>query len=64
MSYLVNLVAPPYKCVVLDPFMGSGSTGIAALLNNHNFLDIEMQEDYMEIASARIDNYEKFRKYL
>jgi len=64
MSYLVNLIAPPYQCVVLDPFMGSGSTGIAALLNNHNFLGIEMQEDYMEIASARIDNYEKFRKYL
>jgi len=68
MSYLVNLIAPPiteeYTPVVLDMFMGTGSTGIAALLNGYDFIGIEMQEDYMKIAEARINNYEEFRKYL
>lgn len=64
MSYLVNLIAPPYKSVILDMFMGTGSTGIAALLNGHDFIGIEMSEEYMKIAEARINNYEEFRKYL
>jgi len=68
MSYLVNLIAPPitkeYTPVILDMFMGTGSTGIAALLNGYDFIGIEMQEDYMKIANARINNYEDFRKYL
>lgn len=64
MSYLVNLIAPPYKAVILDMFMGTGSTGIAALLNGHDFIGIEMSEEYMKIAEARINNYEEFRKYL
>ena len=68
MSYLVNLIAPPitpeYTPVVLDPFMGSGSTGIAALLNGYNFIGIELSEEYFNIANTRIDNFEKYRKYL
>jgi len=64
MSYLVNLIAPPYKAVILDMFMGTGSTGIAALLNGHDFIGIEMSEEYMKIAETRINNYEEFRKYL
>jgi len=60
----VNLIAPPYKAVILDMFMGTGSTGIAALLNGHDFIGIEMSEEYMKIAEARINNYEEFRKYL
>ena len=42
--------------VVLDPFMGSGTTGKMALLNNRNFIGIELDEEYYEIAKKRIEN--------
>lgn len=41
---------------VLDPLMGSGTTGKMALLNNRNFVGIELDEDYFKIASERIHN--------
>jgi DNA modification methylase len=54
MRYLCRLVTPP-NGVVLDPFMGSGSTGKAAMLEGFNFIGIEREESYMEIAEARIN---------
>ncbi|MFD1168689.1 DNA-methyltransferase [Oceanobacillus caeni] len=39
---------------VLDPFMGSGSAGVAAKLNNRNFIGVEISEDYFQIATRRI----------
>ena len=42
--------------LVLDPFMGSGTTGIAALNNNRNFIGIELDEGYFNIAKNRIEN--------
>lgn len=54
MRYLVRLVTPP-EGTVLDPFMGSGSTGKAAALEGFNFIGIEMNEDYLAIARARIN---------
>ena len=42
--------------VVLDPFMGSGSTGIACKLLNREFIGIEGEEEYIKIAKARIEN--------
>ena len=51
--YLCRLVTPP-KGVILDPFMGSGSTGKAALLEGFDFIGIEREEEYVEIAKARI----------
>jgi len=39
---------------VLDPFMGSGSTGVAAKKNNRNFIGIEIDENYFQIATRRI----------
>ena len=42
--------------VVLDPFMGSGTTGKMALLNNRNFIGIELDKGYFEIAETRINN--------
>ncbi|MBL4951024.1 site-specific DNA-methyltransferase [Neobacillus sp. YIM B02564] len=39
---------------VLDPFMGSGSAGVAAKLNNRNFIGVEINEDYFQIATRRI----------
>jgi site-specific DNA-methyltransferase (adenine-specific) len=53
MRYLCRLVTPPGG-VVLDPFMGSGSTGKAAMLEGFQFIGIERDPEYMEIARARI----------
>jgi len=53
MSYLCRLVTPP-KGIVLDPFMGSGSTGIGAIKEGFNFIGIERDEVYVEIARRRI----------
>jgi len=53
MRYLVRLVTPP-EGTVLDPFMGSGSTGKAAMLEGFNFIGIDQSADYLEIATARI----------
>ena len=53
MRYLVRLVTPPGG-TVLDPFMGSGSTGKAAMLEGFHFVGCEMSPDYMEIAEGRL----------
>ena len=53
MAYLCRLVTPPGG-VVLDPFMGSGSTGKAAMREGFRFIGIEMDESYLKIAEARI----------
>ncbi|MEM3609749.1 MAG: DNA methyltransferase [Candidatus Anstonellales archaeon] len=53
MEYLVKLICPP-NGTVLDPFMGSGSTGIACANLNKNFIGIEIDKDYYEIAKKRI----------
>ncbi len=53
MRYLCRLVTPP-EGIVLDPFMGSGSTGKAAMLEGFLFIGIERDADYLEIAKARI----------
>ena len=55
MSYLVRLVTPP-NGVVLDPFLGSGSTGKAALEEKMNFIGIEKDPDYFQIAKKRIED--------
>lgn len=53
MRYLCRLVTPPGG-VVLDPFMGSGSTGKAAVLEGFRFIGIDLSAEYVEIARARI----------
>jgi hypothetical protein len=55
MRYLINLITPP-NGVVLDPFMGSGSTGKAAVRCGLNFIGIEKEQEYMDIAKARIEH--------
>jgi site-specific DNA-methyltransferase (adenine-specific) len=52
MRYLCRLVTPPGG-VVLDPFMGSGSTGKAAMLEGFDFVGIERDPEYFKIAEAR-----------
>ena len=54
MRYLCRLVTPP-DGTVLDPFMGSGSTGKAAVLEGFRFIGIEREEEYCEIAERRIE---------
>jgi DNA modification methylase len=54
MRWLVRLVTPPAGHI-LDPFLGSGTTGIAAALENLRFTGIEREPDYLNIAKARID---------
>lgn len=54
MSYLCKLITPPGG-VVLDPFMGSGSTGIAASADGFGFIGIEREPDYFKIAQKRIN---------
>lgn len=54
MRYLCRLVTPPGG-IILDPFMGSGSTGKAAKLEGFDFIGIERDESYFHIAKARIE---------
>jgi site-specific DNA-methyltransferase (adenine-specific) len=63
MAYLCRLVTPP-NGIILDPYMGSGSTGISACLEGFRFIGMEMDEDYFKIAEARIENYEKYREFI
>ncbi len=53
MRYLCRLVTPPGG-IVLDPFMGSGSTGMACELEGFDFIGIEREPEYLEIATQRI----------
>ena len=53
MRWLCRLVTPPGG-VVLDPFTGSGTTGIAALLEGYRFVGVEMTEEYLPITEARL----------
>ena len=55
MAYLCRLVTQPGG-IVLDPFLGSGSTGVAALAEGFDFIGIEREAEYAAIAEARIVN--------
>ena len=55
MHYLIRMVTPSGG-VVLDPFMGSGSTGKAAIRHGYDFIGIEMEEQSYDVAKARIDH--------
>lgn len=62
MQYLIRLVTPS-NGIILDPFMGSGSTGCAAMLENMQFVGIEINEEYVKIAKNRIDFYDYIVKH-
>ena len=55
MAYLCRLVTPPGG-VVPDPFMGSGSTGKAAIREGFGFIGIDLDPAYVEIAKGRIQD--------
>ena len=54
MSYLVKLVTMSTRNLILDPFMGSGTTGVACAKLGRKFIGIELDEDYFNIACERI----------
>ncbi|WP_254628047.1 site-specific DNA-methyltransferase [Myxococcus sp. CA040A] len=55
MRWLVRLVTPPGG-IVLDPFTGSGTTGLAALHEGLRFVGVEQSAEYLEIARCRVGN--------
>lgn len=59
MRWLCRLVTPPGG-VVLDPFLGSGTTGVAATLEGFRFLGVEREPDYHRIAVARIAHAQRY----
>ncbi len=58
MTYLIRLITPP-EGIVLDMFVGSGSTLIAAQQLGHKFIGIEKEKEYVKIAEARIKSIPK-----
>jgi site-specific DNA-methyltransferase (adenine-specific) len=62
MKYLIRLVTPK-DGIVLDPFMGSGSTGKAAMQEGMWFVGIEREREYFEIAKQRIEYEADKRKF-
>lgn len=55
MRYLVRLITPP-RGTVMDPFMGSGTTGVAAKIENMDFVGMELSDEYFAICERRIQN--------
>ena len=54
MQYLCRLVTPP-NGLILDPFLGSGSTGKAAMYEEFRFIGFDLNQEYIDIAKARIE---------
>jgi len=58
MQYMIRLITPPGG-TVLDPFMGSGSTGAACMLEGVQFIGIDITPEYIEIAEKRISYWKQ-----
>lgn len=56
MEYLCRLTATPTGGIVLDPFCGSGSTGVACATTGRKFIGIDISAEYCEIARKRIEH--------
>ena len=61
MEYLIKLVSKE-GALVLDPFLGSGTTAIACVKLNRQFIGIEKEEEYCKIAEARIKPFLEQKK--
>ena len=49
-----RIISSTFANIILDPFMGSGTTAIAALMNDRNYLGIELSPEYVQMAEKRI----------
>lgn len=58
MKYLIEMITPPGG-IVIDPFLGSGTTGVAAIENGFKFIGIENEKEYLELAKRRIYDIQK-----
>jgi len=56
MKYLCKLTKTPTGGIVLDPYMGSGTTALACIRTGRQFIGIEKEAEYSEIAKARISS--------
>jgi len=56
MRYLVRMVTMPEGTRILDPFMGSGSTGVACVREGVSFMGIDLDPEYVAIAQKRIEH--------
>lgn len=61
MEHFVNVLSNEND-MILDPFMGSGSVGVAAVRKDRKFIGIELEENYFSIASSRIEEVSKDEK--
>lgn len=62
MEYLCKITKTPSGGIVLDSFMGSGTTGVACINTGRQFIGIEMDKDYFEIAKQRIEHVESLSR--
>ena len=62
MHHLIKLVTFKEQ-IILDPFMGSGSTGVGALELKRDFIGYELDKEYFEISQKRLDNKQKDLAY-
>jgi hypothetical protein len=60
LAYLIRQLVPPGG-VVLDPFMGSGTTGVACVREGRDFIGVEINEEYFAVAQRRINEAEAYR---
>ncbi len=58
MSYLITLTTREND-IILDPFIGSGTTAISSILLKRRFIGFEREEEYYKIATERIKHYQK-----
>jgi len=54
MKWLINVYAPKKNSIILDPFNGSGSTGVAAISLGHKYIGMDLSQEYCEITEKRI----------
>lgn len=58
LRYLIQLISDKGD-TIFDPFMGSGSTGVASLIEGRKFMGCEIDSEYFEIAKRRIEETDK-----
>lgn len=56
MKWCIQTAGVPIGATILDPYMGSGATGVACLQLGYNFIGIEISEDYYRVAEKRIQD--------